>query len=614
MDLLLSVSLTRLQRPPPGWPLRVAGWTLSTHGHSTALRNTVKKNLPHPHVWRSRRLPLAATLLCACLAGLNPGSALAASTPDAASNALWRLDGIALHQRDAQGQEQGRWPVRAKQMDSRPARTGMPALAAVLDGDLAQPVLLQATPQGPQAWTPLPARAMNIETLCLGDSPQGQRWLILLGSDGVSEQWLLQAGGHQLIRRFAVPAGSRACVVDDTTAQLYVSTPALGVWRLDLNREAPPELQPVALREKKGPLNFAPGSLSIDQDHLRVQEQKGQRQWRTALAPLPRPALPEVQARVQTDPVSRFGDAADDPAIWRNPANPADSRVLGTNKKEGLVVYDLQGLQRQSLPVGRLNNVDLRTQVRAGAQRMDVAVSTHRDEHALALFAIDADGNVRDLGRVVTPLPEIYGVCAAKGVEGDLQAIVNDKDGTVLQLRLAPRNADGSGPWEATELRRFKLATQPEGCVVDEAQGHLFVGEEDRGVWMLPLRPGSQTPPQLILKVGGLVQADVEGLALFDGPRGRYLVISSQGNDSYVVMDAQAPFTVRGAFRIGVNADANIDGTSDTDGLEVTSWPMGPDYPAGMLVVQDGHKLLPPGPQNFKLVDWRDVAAALHLP
>jgi 3-phytase len=583
----------------------------------------VTKNRLHHRLASRKRIPTAitaaitsaiATALSACVVGLSAPLSAAAAPATAAEHTLWQLDGSALHQRDAQGQEQGRWPVRSKQMDSRPARDGQPALAAVLDGDLAQPVLLEATVQGPHAWTPLPVRPMDIESLCLGDGPQGQRWLILLGGDGVSEQWLLQASGHQLVRRFAVPAGSKACAVDDATAQLYVSTPALGVWRLDLNREAPPALQPVALREKKGPLNFAPGALRIAQDQLWVHEQKGQREWHTTLAPLPRPALPEVPARAQTEPVSRFGDAADDPAIWRDPADPAHSLVLGTNKKEGLVVYDLQGRLRQSLPVGRLNNVDLRQQVRAGSQRMDVAVSTHRDEHALALFAIDAKGTVRDLGRVVTPLAEIYGVCAAKGADGDLQAIVNDKDGTVLQLRLAPRNADGSGPWEATELRRFKLATQPEGCVVDEQQGHLFVGEEDRGVWMLPLRPGTPAQAQLILKVGGLVQADVEGLALFDGPHGRYLVISSQGNDSYVVMDAQAPFTVRGAFRIGLNAAAGIDGTSDTDGLEVTSLPMGPDYPGGLLVVQDGHKLLPPGPQNFKLVDWRDVAAALKLP
>jgi myo-inositol-hexaphosphate 3-phosphohydrolase len=38
--------------------------------------------------------------------------------------------------------------------------------------------------------------------------------------------------------------------------------------------------------------------------------------------------------------VARTGDAADDPAIWRNPADPAGARILGTNKKQGLLVYN----------------------------------------------------------------------------------------------------------------------------------------------------------------------------------------------------------------------------------------------------------------------------------
>jgi 3-phytase len=33
-----------------------------------------------------------------------------------------------------------------------------------------------------------------------------------------------------------------------------------------------------------------------------------------------------------------------------------------------------------------------------------------------------------------------------------------------------------------------------------------------------------------------------------------------------------------------------------------------------MLVVQDGRKRLPDGRQNFKIVDWRDIAQVLKLP
>ena len=58
--------------------------------------------------------------------------------------------------------------------------------------------------------------------------------------------------------------------------------------------------------------------------------------------------------------MGRQGDAADDPAIWVNPNDAAASRVLGTNKKQGLLVTGLDGQLLQELPVGRLNNVDVR--------------------------------------------------------------------------------------------------------------------------------------------------------------------------------------------------------------------------------------------------------------
>ena len=91
-------------------------------------------------------------------------------------------------------------------------------------------------------------------------------------------------------------------------------------------------------------------------------------------------------------------------------------------------------------------------------------------------------------------------------------------------------------------------------------------------------------------------------------------MISSQGNDSYVVVDAEPPYALRGAFRVGINAEAGIDGTSETDGLDVTSANLGGPWHQGMLVVQDGRKRMPEQAQNYKYIPWADVAKALGLP
>ena len=62
-----------------------------------------------------------------------------------------------------------------------------------------------------------------------------------------------------------------------------------------------------------------------------------------------------------------------------------------------------------------------------------------------------------------------------------------------------------------------------------------------------------------------------------------------------------------GSFKITGNEQ--IDGTEDTDGIEVTHHNLGSQFPNGLLVVQDGSnqkgdKILP---QNFKLVEWGKI-------
>ena len=93
-------------------------------------------------------------------------------------------------------------------------------------------------------------------------------------------------------------------------------------------------------------------------------------------------------------------------------------------------------------------------------------------------------------------------------------------------------------------------------------------------------------------------------------PRGRtggYLVVSSQGDNAYTLYRLPG-VTYAGRFRIGGGA---IDGTSDTDGIELALGNFGPDYPAGLFIAQDGDNA--PATQNFKYVSWAKVLRALKL-
>ena len=315
-----------------------------------------------------------------------------------------------------------------------------------------------------------------------------------------------------------------------------------------------------------------------------------------------------VQATAETTPVASLDDAADDPAIWINPADPAQSRILGTDKKAGLAVYDLMGEKVQFLPVGRVNNVDVRDGLTLAGKSLTIAAASQRDDKTIVLWSIDRTGTLAPLSAVKTGLAEPYGVClswAGTSPNGRLWAFVNDKDGRIEQYELKD---DGTGKLVSTLLRTLKLQTQPEGLVADEPQGFLFAGEEGKGVWRFPLDPAGGTTGELIagLKPKGHLTPDVEGLAIvITGPNNQgYLIVSSQSSNQYALYDRTPPHHFRAIFAIADST--SIDGVQETDGLDATTTPLGPTFPFGIFVVQDGDNN---GlPQNFKFVPWESVA------
>lgn len=512
---------------------------------------------------------MTKNLICAVLCG----AMLGASSVAMADDLTFALDKEGLHLRDDEGRELDRRVVRAKRWDQK--GQGSDRVAVLLDADRSRPLLARIRGERLQV-DPLPVPDFEVETLCLYRDPQGLLHLFLLGNEGISEQWLLGERSARPLRTLATAPHPQGCVVDDERGLLKFNEPGVGTWFVATDPEGSP------------------------------------RRWLNEPTPTTRPAWPVLQPSAQTEPVAQHGDAADDPAIWVAPQDARRSLILGTNKKQGLLVYGLEGRQRQMLPVGRINNVDLRQDIRTGGQRWDLAVATHRDEQSLVLFGIDRRGQVSELARLPTDLSDIYGLCVGRTPDGQLDAFPNDKDGRVQQYRIEHRE----GRWQARLLRQFKLGSQPEGCVVDEREQRLFVGEEKRGVWAIETDATAATEPRLVMAIGRELVADVEGMAIYQGRQGApsYLVVSSQGSDSYLVLDARPPFSLRGGFRIGINERLGIDGASETDGLEVTSADLGGVYSKGLLVVQDGHKRLPQGRQNFKLLPWSLVADALRLP
>lgn len=328
-----------------------------------------------------------------------------------------------------------------------------------------------------------------------------------------------------------------------------------------------------------------------------------------------------VPVAAQTDPVPSGDDAADDPAIWVNRVEPEKSLIIGTDKKGGLVVYDLDGRTVDSLPGGRPNNVDLRERF-PFAEGVGVLVATeYRADNTMGLLRLDPEtgslshlpGERRSLGFAV------YGSALYHSKRsGDFYWFVGEDDrGTVRQYRLEP---GPDGQVGATLVRTLPLRTQCEGMVADDESGWYYVSEEDRGIWRFPAEPDGGTQGELIFsleadaetvaseRAGMRFVPDMEGLTIYRKGRGGYLVASAQGVNGYLLLERQVPNRLVGFFR--TSATAAGDETSETDGLDVTAEPLGARYPKGIMVVQDGET--EGQNQNFKILSWADVEAGLR--
>ncbi|MFN4020248.1 MAG: phytase [Erythrobacter sp.] len=310
-----------------------------------------------------------------------------------------------------------------------------------------------------------------------------------------------------------------------------------------------------------------------------------------------------VTARAETPPVGTAReDAADDPAIWRNPANPASSLIVGTDKKGGLYVYDLKGAQRSFVPAPGLNNVDL---VELSDRRVLVAASDRSDPAMVQLFLTLLDtttGKLAPAGRIAVGPGEGYGICLVKPAGGEgIIAFSAPKSGTIYRTVITEAN----GAFTGTTTTLAQLATQTEGCVVDPRTATLYVGEEDAGIWAIDLDAGGK---RLVAPIDNKwLVADVEGLAIApEGSDGGYLVASSQGDNAYAVfrLPDMQPL---GRFRIAAGQFGSVE---ETDGIELDNRDFGPDFPGGLFIAQDGVNA--PSAQNFKYVRWDEILAALE--
>jgi 3-phytase len=320
-----------------------------------------------------------------------------------------------------------------------------------------------------------------------------------------------------------------------------------------------------------------------------------------------------VAPTVETTPVAHSGDAADDPAIWVHPTDPSLSTIIGTDKQGAVIVYNLNGTIHQALNDGDMNNVDVRYGFEFGGESIDIVGMSDRGNNTLRFYKMEASTrNLVYIGSVpVTGFAanSVYGFTFYKSAtSGKLYAFVNenvDESPQVHQYEIR----DNSGVLAGTLQNRnvpISPGTLCEGMVADDETGFFYIAEEDFAIHKYGAEPDSSYPPTIVASVGSHLVADIEGLTIYYGLNGTgYLIASSQGNNTYAIYD-RATGAFVASFKI--SSRNGIDSVSDTDGIDVISTPLGPSFPFGMFIAQDGENS--GANQNFKIVPWKKIAIA----
>jgi len=340
----------------------------------------------------------------------------------------------------------------------------------------------------------------------------------------------------------------------------------------------------------------------------------------------PKDLAVSVEPSAETTVMPDADDAADDPAIWVHPSALEQSLIIGTNKQRGLVVYRLDGSEASKRDDGRMNNVDLRQGVKIGDFTGDLVAATNRDKKSIDLYSLDgAAATLSPLLSIPTGFADPYGLCLYWSAKtADIYVIANNSgDGLVGQWRMT---ANGT-TLAAEQVRSFNVGSQAEGCAADDENGVLFIAEEDVGLyayWAEPDAAAEHKNARIVIDSTsgtGHLTADAEGIAVLKTADGSgYVIVSSQGSNSFNVYDRAAPHAFRGAFQIGPTSEqVGIDGVEETDGIDITGTPLGGAFVEGLFVAQDGFNYEGTGKmkrvnQNFKLVPWRSIREGLALP
>ncbi len=301
-----------------------------------------------------------------------------------------------------------------------------------------------------------------------------------------------------------------------------------------------------------------------------------------------------LKPRVVTEPV-RYD--SDDPAIWIDRADPANSLVLGTDKDSdgALYAFGLDGKARRDLTVRGLlrpNNVDVAYDVPLAGRKVDVAIVAERFAHRLRVFSLP-DMRPVDGGGI-----PVFAGERARDVMG-VATYTRPSDGAVFVIvsrsdRLSPKQGylhqyrlidDGTGTLRGLKVRAFgewSGRKEIEALSVDAVTGAVFASDETFGIRKYHADPTAEDANDELSHFGltGFAR-DHEGSAVFRrGHEKALLFVSDQQAGELRIFDLDGP--INAPHRHALVGRVRIT-AKDTDGIDLVATGL-PGFPGGLLV------------------------------
>jgi 3-phytase len=305
----------------------------------------------------------------------------------------------------------------------------------------------------------------------------------------------------------------------------------------------------------------------------------------------------------------------DDPAIWINPSDATKSIIIGTDKDTdgGLYAFDLNGkIIGKSEVLKRPNNVDIAYGLLIDGKKVDIAVTTERENNKIRIFSLP-DLKPLDNGGIPVFEGELerdpMGIALyTRNSDNAIFSIVGRKSGPsetyLWQYQLTDA---GNGTVAANLVRKFGKYSgkkEIEAIAVDNEFGVVYYCDEQFGIRKYKADPALNDNLEMALFGQKDFKADNEGIAIYKkSATTGYILVSNQQANTFMVYP-----------REGANDNANQypllaeipTSTIECDGADVTTINLGGLFQKGMFVAMSNG-------MTFHFYNWEDFQKRIEL-